>query len=132
LSSALPKRLRQLRLDLYENSIGDEGASALAARLPLQELWLDLTSNQIGDEGASSLAAALAKLPLRVLQLDLGGNRIRDDGVRAVAAAVGQLPQLQKLALGLGNNGLSPKVKEELRGQLEALSIPEKEIGIHI
>ncbi|CAE7889149.1 Nlrc5 [Symbiodinium microadriaticum] len=139
--------LRKLELNLRDNSLGPgaqvicdgqvfatpgvEAARALAAalaQLPLQELQLELGPNELGDEGARTLAAALAELPLQELRLDLRGNRIGDDGARAVAAAVGQLPQLQKLVLDLCDNSLSGEVKAELRGQQEALPIPEKHI----
>ena len=47
------------KLDLFSNSIGDEGAKALAAVLPsMSELKaLNLEGNSIGDEGAKESQA---------------------------------------------------------------------------
>ncbi len=54
------------------NSVGDEGASKLAAKLAANALLLtlDLSSNGIGDRGAAALAEAL-QLNTTLQNLDL-------------------------------------------------------------
>ena len=75
------------------NSIGAEGASALAKALPAcaQLASLDMDSNGIGTEGAAALAKALPECA-QLASLDVGGNGIDFEGkaaLRAAAAAVG-------------------------------------------
>ena len=55
------KIVNQTSLDLYDNNIGDEGATALAEALKENTTLttLNLASNKIGDEGATALAEAL-------------------------------------------------------------------------
>jgi len=71
------ERVRELRvLDLSFNSVGDDGATALAAAdLPHLEK-LELTTCHIGPEGARALAESQT-LP-RTLELGLWGNPIRE------------------------------------------------------
>ncbi|CAE7456231.1 Nlrc5 [Symbiodinium sp. CCMP2592] len=135
LAAAIAKlpQLQKLALFLSNNSLGDEGTRALAtslAELPLQELRLDLERNEIGDEGTRALSASLAELPLQELRLELRYNKIGAEGAQALAAAIAKLPQLQKLELFLSNKSLGEEVRDQLRGQLKALPIPEKGIDI--
>ena len=81
-----------LSIDLFGNGLGDTAAEALAAALrapgvQLQELGL--AKNTIGNEGATALAQALesnAALPLRTLIL--AGNQIGDIGAAALLKAL--------------------------------------------
>ena len=93
-------------LDLSSNSLGDEGAAALAASPYLaQHTSLGLSENSIGDEGAAALAASphLAQLT----RLNLCENSIGDEGALALAASP-HLAQLTNLYLwdnSIGDEG---------------------------
>ena len=80
-------------LDLGSNSIGADGARALAALTGLTSLALG--SNSIGADGARALAALTG-----LTRLYLGSNNIGDDGARALAALTGLT------SLDLHNNGI--------------------------
>jgi GTPase SAR1 family protein/Ran GTPase-activating protein (RanGAP) involved in mRNA processing and transport len=84
-------------LDLQGNTIGDEGAKAIAAALRGLSL-LDLRDNSVGVEGAKAIAAGLPSL----ISLNLWGNNIGDEGAKVIAAA---LPGLTSLNLGRSNVG---------------------------
>jgi uncharacterized protein (TIGR02996 family) len=71
-------------LDLAHNSLGEEGAEALA-RSGRRLRRLSLDHNDAGDAGAIALAGAgcLGRLE----RLGLGANSVSDDGARAIAAS---------------------------------------------
>jgi hypothetical protein len=83
------------RVSLYDNDIGDDGASALAEALAangardegLETLFLE--RNGIGDAGAAALAEALAGGNTALSHLDLDFNAVGVEGARALAAALG-------------------------------------------
>ena len=83
-------------------SLSDDGAVALGEALcdaPLPALrWLLLNNNHIGDDGAQALAAALPVLP-RLAMLSLRCNAVGDRGAAAVALALQVAPSLQQLFL---------------------------------
>eukprot|EP00968_Pinguiococcus_pyrenoidosus_P011907 scaffold1001_cov130-Pinguiococcus_pyrenoidosus.AAC.1 len=94
-------------LILWDNSIGAEGAKALAERgLPsvpqLTELYLG--GNSVDDEGAKALAErGLPSVP-QLTQLDLRSNSIGAEGATALAErGLPSVPQLTLLNLG-GNS----------------------------
>jgi Leucine-rich repeat (LRR) protein len=76
-------------LDLSHNSIGDEGARAIAQLAALTSLGL--RDNHIGNEGAKAIAQLTG-----LTDIDLGNNFIHQDGARALAL----LPNLATLDLG--------------------------------
>jgi Leucine-rich repeat (LRR) protein len=77
------------KLDLRENSVGAQGAGAIAAVLAQSSLTsLYLRDNLIGAEGAGAIAAVLAQSSLTYL--DLRKNSIGDEGARAIAAVLVQ------------------------------------------
>ena len=85
----LPFASKLAELDLQGNSIGDEGATAIAAALPqctaLKTLWLE--DNSITDEGARAIAAALPQCTaLTTLDLRDTGN-IGEDAKQLLRAA---------------------------------------------
>ncbi|PNW79021.1 hypothetical protein CHLRE_09g397993v5 [Chlamydomonas reinhardtii] len=95
---ALPALCRLQRLTLASNSLGNDGASALARVLPtacpdIREL--DLRSNGIGDVGLLALAAALPLVNSLELLL-LWGNSFSPASSRAVAEALAA-PALRRL-----------------------------------
>ena len=69
-------------LNLYDNQIGDEGATALALNETLTAL--DLERNQIGDEGATRLAANTT-----LTTLYLNNNQIGEPKKAELRAAMG-------------------------------------------
>lgn len=77
------------RLDLQGNSLGNDGAEALAGALsaaaPGTPLSLDLTSNEI----SSPAAAAALGGARRLRALELFDNPLGDEGAAALAAALG-------------------------------------------
>jgi hypothetical protein len=92
-------------LSLWDNSIGDEGAKAIAEALKVNEVvtTLDLRGgNNIGDEGAIAIAEAL-KVNAVVTTLSLGSNNIGDEGAIAIAEALKANAVVTILSLG-GNS----------------------------
>jgi hypothetical protein len=76
-------------LDLFNNSIGAEGAIAIAEALKVNAVvtTLDLGWNKIGVDGAKAIAEAL-KVNAVLTKLELGYNSIGDDGAKAIAEAL--------------------------------------------
>jgi hypothetical protein len=76
-------------LNLWNNSIGDEGAIAIAEALKVNAVVtnLNLRSNSIGVEGAKAIAEAL-KVNAVLTKLDLEYNDMGDAGKKAVQDAV--------------------------------------------
>jgi Ran GTPase-activating protein (RanGAP) involved in mRNA processing and transport len=72
---------------------------------------LHLNSNSIGDEGARALAGALPRMALKEIWLDC--NSIGDEGARALASALSSARALEKL--GLIKNSIGEEAKMELR-----------------
>ena len=76
-------------LNLWSNSIGDEGAKAIAEALKVNAVvtTLALGNNNIGDEGAIAIAEAL-KVTAVLTSLHLAANNIGVDGAKAIAEAL--------------------------------------------
>ena len=93
-------------IDLRSNSIGSDGAVALAEGLKcctnLQNL--DLSSNSIGSGGAVALAVRL-KCCANLQRLDLSCNRIYSDGAVALAEGLKCCTNLQTLDLSSNSIG---------------------------
>ncbi|CAK0866673.1 unnamed protein product [Prorocentrum cordatum] len=142
-SVALP---RLQALNLSYNSMGDEGAAALAEALrapgALPSLQtLNLSFNSMGAEGAAALAEALrAPGALPSLQtLNLARIDVGDEGAAALAEALrapGALPSLQELVLArnrVGNEGAAA-LAEALRApdalpSLQTLYLSVNDVG---
>jgi hypothetical protein len=114
LAGALPSATALEGLHLGNNSIGDEGARALAGWLPSARALLELSlkGNSIGAAGACALAGALLSA-MALTQLHLGNNSIGDEGARALVAA---LPSSRALeTLFLTDNSIGDEHKAALR-----------------
>ena len=104
-------------LDLSQNSIGVDGAVAIAKGLKnavnLQYLVLSWNNIGISDDGVEALAKGIKHLTsLQVLELDY--NEIGDDGVAALAEGLKHLTSLQTLNLGgnrIGDDGVEALTK---------------------
>jgi uncharacterized protein (TIGR02996 family) len=70
---------------LWCNRVGDAGVRALLGGSLPRLVRLDLSNNTVGDEGAEALAASL--FLKQISMLDLTGNRITDAGALALAAS---------------------------------------------
>eukprot|EP00962_Isochrysis_galbana_P025283 scaffold7764_cov94-Isochrysis_galbana.AAC.1 len=118
LAGALPRATALKELDLYNNSIGAEGARALAGALPSATALekLYLNSNSIGDEGARALAVALPSATA-LKELNLENNSIGDEGARALAVALPSATALKVLCLK--NNSIGAEAEAELRRACE-------------
>jgi hypothetical protein len=81
LAIALKENTTVTNINLRQNQIGDEGATAKSVTN------LNLRQNRIGAEGASSLADAL-KVNSSVIILNLGYNAIGAEGASAIADAL--------------------------------------------
>ena len=106
-------------LDLSFNSIGADGAPAIAASLT-GLTSLDLSANSIGAAGAQAIAASLTGLT----SLSLRGNSIGADGVRAVfdgsaSRDSGRTPRLDLR----GNGELSDLLPKEVLESADAQAI---------
>lgn len=114
-------------LDLESRSLGEAGASVLAASLGsdvtltrLKGLWLG--HNALGDNGLAVLAPSLRTLP-RLRTLSLNGNGISDEGVAALLnAGTGPLEALE--ALDLSSNPLTNAALVELADALRRGGLP--------
>jgi Ran GTPase-activating protein (RanGAP) involved in mRNA processing and transport len=93
-------------LNLFHNNIGDRGALVIATALKKNKTLtsLHLSGNGIGREGAIQIAAAL-KENKTLTNLHLGGNYIRDDGTAQIAAALKENTTLTNLNLGWNEIG---------------------------
>lgn len=98
-------------LHLAYNSIGNYGARALAARLPLANglCELDLLDNCIEREGAIAIANVLPATP-SIRRLTFDGNHIGDHGAAGLARALATgvaLTVLNLMRTGIGDNGVA-------------------------
>ena len=104
-------------IDLYENSISDAGARALAKSIKhgshLRELYL--WGNSIGNDGATSLANAIAENN-ELESLVLWNNRIGDSGAESLLAALDVNKRLKKLYLT--GNRVSPDTMARVKARL--------------
>lgn len=98
-AKVLAGSIRQLRmLCLSGNSIGDEGAKAIAQGLGPEIETLRLSNNQIGPSGTKALAEALpGKCHLESLYLS--HNPLQDDGARAISTSLPEVTCMQLLAI---------------------------------
>ncbi len=91
---------RLVKLDLRENSAGNEGAEALAEEFlavphcSLREL--SLAKNGVGDRGFRALAKAMEQ-NRSVIRLDLSKNQIGDSGEKAIATMIMKNGVLEEL-----------------------------------
>ncbi|KAL0225920.1 hypothetical protein P9112_013244 [Eukaryota sp. TZLM1-RC] len=108
-------------LDLEDNDITAEGASALARALESNSTLteLDLWSNNITSEGASALARALES-NCTLTELNLGDNDITDEGASALARALESNSTLTEL--NLGDNDITDEGASALARALESNS----------
>ena len=96
-------------LSVGGGSVDDAAVAALAAALAgnttLVTLQLDV--NSVGDEGAQALAELLAAPRCGLRTLHLNGNRIGAAGAAALAGALRRNTTLQHLSLGGNNIGVA-------------------------
>ena len=100
-----------LELNLSCNSIGDDGAKALADALKkccnIKLTSLNLSSNSIGDDGAKALADALKNCcNIKLTSLNLSSNSIGDDGAKALADALKNCCNIKLTSLNLSSNSI--------------------------
>jgi hypothetical protein len=100
LCKVLPRFAAVRTLDLSNNKIGPEGASALGEALKVNAVvtTLFLSMNSIGDEGAKAMAEVL-KINAGLTYLRLDKNDIGVDGAMAIAEALKVNAALTVLAL---------------------------------
>jgi hypothetical protein len=100
LCKVLPRFAAVRTLDLSNNKIGPEGASALGEALKVNAVvtTLFLSMNNIGDEGAKAMAEVL-KINAGLTYLRLDKNDIGVDGAMAIAEALKVNAALTVLAL---------------------------------
>ncbi|KAL0239724.1 hypothetical protein GEMRC1_009832 [Eukaryota sp. GEM-RC1] len=96
-------------INLYNNSIGPEGAIAIAEALKVNSSvsTINLHNNSIGPEGAIAIAEAL-KVNSSLSRIDLDGNLIGNEGTIAIAEALKVNSSLSRIDLNnnsIGNEG---------------------------
>ena len=93
-------------LDLFHNSIGAEGAIAIAEALKVNAVvtTLRLNDNNIGPEGAIAIAEAL-KVNAVLTELNLRLNSIGPEGAIAIAEALKVNAVLTKLDIRINRMG---------------------------
>jgi Leucine-rich repeat (LRR) protein/GTPase SAR1 family protein len=109
-------------LNLAYNQIGDEGAIAIAERLP-GLISLDLLRNGIGDGGVEAIAERLHGL----ISLNLSNNLIADEGATAIAERLSALTSLYLSMNEIGDEG-AKAIAERLSG-LTSLDLGHNTIG---
>ena len=128
-----PETTLDLGKSSWRVAAGERGR--VAARLlrvsgSLALLWLD--GNSIGDEGAKALAAAVASSG-SMATLSLGGNAIGDVGAKALADAIRVSGSMATLGLShnrIGDEG-AKAIAEALvaSGSMDMLGLTENQIG---
>jgi hypothetical protein len=118
LSKALEINKSVVILDLYGNSIGNEGAIAIASALKINKTLtkLSLYDNRIYNEGAIAIAKAL-ETNITLTNLSLAFNRIETEGIYTLATALKINTTLTRLDFS-GNKGIGAvyfEVKEILK-----------------
>ncbi|KAL4480035.1 hypothetical protein ABPG74_020551 [Tetrahymena malaccensis] len=103
------KPILQLQLNLYSNTLADEGVNSLSKAFlqlkQLSSLSLILMINLIGDSGLRHLACNLANLQnLEKLKLNLQNNKFGDSGVTCITKCLKNLSMLKNLELDLYHN----------------------------
>ena len=100
LAASLPRCETLKVLEVFDASIGEEGAFALSLVLPSCRALhsLNLTGNCIGNGGAVALAKALEQCS-RIDFLSLGCCNVGDEGAVALAAALPVYPSLREIYL---------------------------------
>ncbi|XAL98784.1 ADP-ribosylation factor-like protein [Phycisphaeraceae bacterium D3-23] len=112
-------------LELADNHIGPDGAAALSRATQLASLnMLDLRSNNIGPDGTVALANATHLASLN--SLELAGNGIGPDGADAIALAT-HLTSLS--TLDLRGNKLGPDGATVLANAIHLASLNTLELG---
>ena len=89
------------------NSIGDDGAKAIAEALKVNPVLTELNLNgnfNIGPEGAKAIAEALKVNPV-LTTLSIWDNKIGNEGAKAIAEALKVNPVLTELDLRVNNMG---------------------------
>ena len=101
LAMAVCANSRLTRLNLGHNQVGDAGAVVLAEAIRGNAVVndVDLAYNEIGDVGASALAKALLEAESS-LALDVGHNELGDIGATAMANAVRVSGCLKRISFG--------------------------------
>jgi hypothetical protein len=108
---ALAQNTTLIKLHLGSNHVGDEGARALAQNTTLT--WLNLWDNTLGDEGARALAQDTT-----LTSLNLRGNYVRGEGARCLA----QNTTLTALNLSINKVGdVGKKALEDLKRRKPSL-----------
>ncbi|MGL5720774.1 MAG: hypothetical protein ACRCYP_08335 [Alphaproteobacteria bacterium] len=68
---SLSKQFKLRKFYLHDNNIEDDGAKALAEKLPIGLLSLSLKHNNIGDEGLKALLVAIPRTDLEYLTISV-------------------------------------------------------------
>ena len=110
-------------LNLYGNTIGDEGVRAfIGAILTSKTLeTLDVGSNGISKDGACALAGALASNP-SLTKLGMRGNCIGDAGAVAFSKCLRGSCNTRLLSLDLRDNGIGVEGVRALQSSLQVNS----------
>ena len=118
-NALLSKMTRLKSLNLHDNNIGSEGASAIAQSEHMSKLTsLNLYNSNIGSEGASAIAQS--EHMKQLTSLDLSGNNIGAEG----ASAIAQSEHMKQLtSLNLSNNNIGDAGKKELRKRFRFISV---------
>jgi len=122
--------LRLTSLNLYSNSIGDEGAKAIAQSESMRSLIkLDLSCNSIGDEGAKAIARSESMRSLT--ELYLWNNSIGDEGAKAIAQSesMRSLTELDLSCNSIGDEGAKAIAQSESMRSLTELDLSYNSIG---
>ncbi|KAJ6250167.1 nlr family card domain-containing protein [Anaeramoeba flamelloides] len=109
----LKKNHTLTKLDLAHNEIGSKGSKSIGEALKINQTLtkLDLSENQINAKGVKYLSEAL-KVNQTLTQLNLSENKIGSKGIKTLSEALKVNQTLTKLNLDL--NGIGDKEIEEV------------------
>ncbi|CAM9761018.1 unnamed protein product [Pylaiella littoralis] len=113
------------RLDLADNTLGEEGGGVLAEALAFQPslTYVNLSECDLGDEGATAVAEALIGTAPLVRELEFSYNELTAEGTAAVAAcAARKAASLEYLGLE-GNEMGSAGAKSVAKALVPAVAI---------
>lgn len=123
-----------VRLNLSDNTFGEEGAEALAEALgeaPLLESVL-LRDSGLGDDGVKVVCEALASNAPKLTVLDVSGNEMASGGAKGLAKllAVGKVKEVRAEDNELGSGG-AVRIAGAITASaaLEVLDVKGSEIG---
>ncbi|CAK8688529.1 unnamed protein product [Clavelina lepadiformis] len=101
--SKLPEPMK--KLNLYDNNLGDRGASHISTCLSKIE-ELDIGKCKISASGIKSISDAISKLPEPMKKLDISWNNLCDDGASHISTCLSKIEELDISKCNISASGI--------------------------